>query len=116
MGMTAISANATYNDRDLNREGPDPRPGAYYVSATDAGRYILLAGPFPTHAAALAKVDAARDIAHELDRKAIWYGYGTCRMDAPSTRVGMFNDRLELDRRDFGPAMTDEMTPVGTQR
>ena len=114
--MSAISGNATYNDRDLDLDGPDLRPGAYYVSAVDGGRYALLAGPYPSHAAALAQVDAARTIAHELDPRAIWYGYGTCRMDAPSARIGMFNDRLKLDRRDFGAAMADDMIPTGAQR
>src|SRR5690606_6507174 len=60
---------------------PDSQPGAYYVSAVDAGRVALLAGPYVNdHAAALAMVEAARALAIELNDRAWWYAYGTVRV------------------------------------
>lgn len=41
---------------------PDTKPGAYYVSAVDAGRTVLLFGPYlNNHAGALAAVDRVRN-------------------------------------------------------
>jgi hypothetical protein len=62
---------------------PDPRPGAYYVSARrDDGRYVLLSGPYvDDHQAALEAVPVARGIAYDLDPRAPWYSYGTCRLE-----------------------------------
>lgn len=62
---------------------PDPRPGFYYVSVVlGSNDYRLLRGPFVNdHAAALAAVDAARYRAYDLDPRAAWYAYGTCRLE-----------------------------------
>jgi hypothetical protein len=74
---------------------PDSRPGHYYVSALPdpATGYYLLAGPWPTHAGALAQVDAVRRFAEYADPvKAPWMAYGTCRYPetepAPISRLG----------------------------
>lgn len=73
---------ATYND-EHTAENPDPRPGLYYVSVVDGGRYALALGPFDTHAEALARVDDVRDYCHDYDGKTrSWFwGYGTCRIE-----------------------------------
>lgn len=63
---------------------PDTKPGAYYVTAMDGGRVARVVGPFLNdHAAALAIVDAARAKAEEVDPRAAFYAFGTCRTDAP---------------------------------
>ena len=49
----------------MTTQTPDTRPGPYYVSAVDAGRLHLMAGPYADHAAALTDVDRALSIAHE---------------------------------------------------
>ena len=70
--------------------------GGYYVSIWDRlsnaghGRLGLLAGPYDTHAEALAKVDAAKDLALEHDAWASFYGYGTVRMKGSYREPGKF--------------------------
>ena len=72
---------------------PDTRPGNYYVTAFDGpNRYSLLSGPYPNdHAAALADVDAVRALAQALDPKAVFYSFGTARMDDAYTATGFLN-------------------------
>ena len=61
---------------------PDTAPGHYYVSVVDAGRTGLLVGPFVNnHAAALACVDRARTVAESVNDRAVWYAFGTVRLD-----------------------------------
>lgn len=75
---------------------PDLRPGHYYVSALPGtgealdGHYWLLAGPWPTHAEALAQVRAVWDYALRADPvNAEWKRYGTCRLEeATASRLG----------------------------
>lgn len=74
---------------------PDTRPGHYYVSALPGtgevkDRYWLLAGPWPTHAEALAQVRAVWDYALRADPvNAEWKRYGTCRLEeSVTTRLG----------------------------
>jgi hypothetical protein len=64
-------------------QAPDTRPGFYYVSVVRGSNdYRLLRGPFVNdHAGALAAVTPARYRAYDLDPRAYWYSYGTCRMD-----------------------------------
>ena len=59
---------------------PDLQPDNYYVSARDGDKYWLLAGPWPTHAEALAQVQAVWDHCRRVDPiGAEWKAYGTCR-------------------------------------
>lgn len=77
---------------------PDPRPGAYYVSVVRDGArldYRLLLGPFAEHARALAAVDAVRLEADRLDPRAVWYAFGTCRVEG-GAGPGSLNDRPAL--------------------
>jgi hypothetical protein len=75
-------------------QAPDTKPGFYYVSVVKgSGDYRLLKGPFQNdHAGALAAVDAAKGRALELDPRASWYAYGTCRTE-----------------EDMGPGILDKM-------
>lgn len=67
---------------------PDTKPGEYYVSVIDGPRRALLLGPFTNdHAAALTMVDKVRTKAEELDPRAVWYAFGTSRMDAGEVRI-----------------------------
>lgn len=69
---------------------PDARPGPYYVSAIDAGKVHTMAGPYADHAAALADVNKARDIAYQHDGRAWFMSWGTVRIEG-SDRVGTLN-------------------------
>jgi hypothetical protein len=68
---------------------PDNKPGAYYVSVRRSdGDYRFLLGPFvDDHGKALAQVDAVRAKAEQLDPKAVWYDFGTARIDIQPDRV-----------------------------
>jgi hypothetical protein len=69
---------------------PDTRPGPYYVTAVDGSRWFKMAGPYVGHAAALADVDRARDIASNVDGRAHFMAWGTCRAEG-STDIGALN-------------------------
>jgi hypothetical protein len=75
---------------------PDTERGNYYVSVRHYdGRHALLLGPFPNnHAAALAAVGAARAKACDVDPRAHWYAFGTCRLASEFTTPGVLNDLL----------------------
>jgi hypothetical protein len=60
-------------------QAPDPRPGKYYVSATNGERYWIMRGPYDSHSAALADVRETMLKAIDLDPKAFWMKWGTCR-------------------------------------
>jgi hypothetical protein len=67
----------------------------YYVSVVDGKRYNFLAGPFQTHQEALDRVDGARKIGQEMDPKAWFYGFGTCK--APNGyREGLLNVQMGI--------------------
>lgn len=74
---------------------PDTKPGAYYVSARDGPRHALCLGPFVNdHAAALARVEAVRRLAADLDPRAHWFAFGTCRLDLPADLTALPAGRL----------------------
>lgn len=61
---------------------PDTQPGEYYVSVRDGGRTGLLLGPFTNdHKAALDLVEKVRTKAEELDPRAVFYAFGTVRLE-----------------------------------
>ena len=71
---------------------PDRR---FFVSAKKDDRYVLLLGPYKTHAAALANVDRGRQLAESVDVRACWYAYGTCSAmlaDVPDLKVVFAKD------------------------
>lgn len=63
---------------------PDSKPGPYYVSVIDGPRHALVSGPYEKHADALAKVEPARSICEELSPRAVFYAFGTCRLEEPA--------------------------------
>ena len=71
------------------------QPGEYYVSVRDGKRAALLLGPFTDdHQAALDMVDAVRAKSAEIDPRAVFYSYGTCRVwgvDRVPIRPGSLN-------------------------
>ena len=71
---------------------PDPQPGHYYVSCVnEAGKHALLSGPYPEHATALGLVEKARRLGEKFDARAVWYAFGTCRLDLTATApAGVF--------------------------
>lgn len=73
----------------------DRRPGKYYVTAVDAGRVALLAGPFTSHEAALARVEPSKRTAQKVNDRAAWWAYGTSRDKcAASLPAGKLNEFL----------------------
>src|SRR3546814_14060405 len=59
---------------DAMTQTPDTKPGNYYVSIVRGKDHRLLAGPFVNnHAGALAMVDAARDLAPEIDPRTCFH-------------------------------------------
>ncbi len=65
-----------------------PEPGKYFVSAADAGKVWLMAGPYLTHKEALSKVDAALKIADKHDGRAWFMSWGTVRMPDDTSEIG----------------------------
>ena len=83
---------------DNDAQNPDKRPGAYYASVVDGGRFRLLAGPVATHSEALALVEPAERLIRQRyanDPKLPWYGFGTLRMDE-TAGAGILNADLGL--------------------
>ncbi len=60
--------------------GPIPRTN-FYVSVISGTRKGMLAGPYGSHADALAKVNNVRTLARDADPRADWYFYGTAGSD-----------------------------------
>lgn len=58
---------------------PDPQLGRYYVTVIDGTKPYFLAGPWETHAEALAQVESVRRFAEHTDPRAFWMAYGTAR-------------------------------------
>lgn len=71
------------NGKPEQRCVPDGLPPHrfYYVSAIDGPKRYLIAGPYPDHAAALAKVDTVRTEADKLDPRAWFMAWGTAGAD-----------------------------------
>lgn len=66
----------------LQNSQPDPRPGNYFVTMLrDDGSYLPLLGPLPTHQEALDRVTITQLYAGQLDSRAVWASFGTCRME-----------------------------------
>lgn len=94
--MKTITAY-THPPLDPARQEPDSGPGPYYVSARDGPTtFWLLAGPFATHAEALALVERTRQVACEDEPRAFWYSFGTCRMKDGTTKPGSANHVLGI--------------------
>lgn len=76
-------------------------PGSgYFVSVIDGPRQGLAAGPYDTHEEALADVEEVRRIGEDVDPRAVFYAWGTCRVDrdVDGLRVGSLNAELVLRR------------------
>lgn len=81
----------------------DTQPGEYYVSVVDGPRKALLLGPFTNnHQAALDMVEKVRAKAEELDPRAVFYAFGTCRLeggDKVPIRAGSLNRYFDMPTR-----------------
>ena len=83
--------------------GDHPAGATYYASVIQdpargaASPMVLAAGPFPTHADALAVVDRVRAVVlakWNPGGRAHWYGFGTVAMAPDFTRPGKLNAEL----------------------
>lgn len=63
----------------------------YYVSVVDGSKYNLLAGPFGSHEEAKAQVGVVRKIAIDIDPKAHFFGFGTCKTPEGYDKPGLLN-------------------------
>ena len=70
--------------------------GGFYVTAVDSGRTALLAGPFKSHEAALARVDTSKRIAQQVNDRAIWWAYGTSRDTVGNLPAGKLNEFIGM--------------------
>lgn len=68
-----------------------PEAGGYYVSCTDAGQVWLMAGPFQSHSEALSIQDKALHIANDIDGRAWFMAWGTCRVKEGELKPGVLN-------------------------
>jgi hypothetical protein len=72
-------------------------PREFFVSIVRSStQHGLLAGPFATHAEALAMLPAARAEATRLDAWSDFDAFGTCSLPAGSRRRGVLNDNLGM--------------------
>ncbi len=91
-----MSEIAAYTHSAPSDQEPDTKPGSYYVSVRDNGCFGLLLGPFPNdHQAALDHVAQGRQLAEEVDPRAAFFSFGTCRMPEDYTKPGHLNDLLK---------------------
>lgn len=65
--------------------------GTYYVTAIDHDRVFYMAGPYNTHAEAMADVDKALAIADKHDGRAWFMSWGTCRRKDGYREPGTLN-------------------------
>lgn len=82
----------------ISKRGDWTDEPCYYVTIVDDARWLPLAGPFRTHAEALARVDEARKLAeaqYPHDPHAPWYAYGTAKTPT-GYREGKFNGALGI--------------------
>jgi hypothetical protein len=68
-----------------------PESGSYYVSAVDGHDWWKMAGPYRTHAEALADVNRALEIANKHDGRAWFMSWGTIRVAEGSSVPGNLN-------------------------
>lgn len=68
----------------------------YYTSVVDGPRMAVLAGPFRTHQEALDMVRPAKELAHQLDTKSVFYGFGTVKL-ATGKLTGKLNEKLKVN-------------------
>lgn len=105
----------------------DTRPGLYYVTMLrDDGTYLPLLGPLDGHQEALDRVRICSLYAAQLDSRATWCAFGTCRVElgAPGAVMeGLLNDRWPLryapgsqlvEREEPFERLETESGPTGT--
>lgn len=86
-------------DKYLDTDHPDPRPGYYYCTVMDGPNYALLAGPYDSHQDALDNLPKAKQIAQQVDAKAVFYAFGTARIERNATVIrpaGVLNTEMGL--------------------
>lgn len=80
-----------------------PEGATFYASVIESpdrgpdSKMVLAAGPFPTHAEALAVVDKVRALVlarYNPNGRADWYAFGTVAMAGDFTRPGKLNAEL----------------------
>lgn len=70
--------------------GRHPKGAKFYVTARDAGRTSLVAGPYDTHAEAIAKLPTAKALAIESEPRAHFYSFGTAAVRGKAVKPSVF--------------------------
>jgi hypothetical protein len=75
-------------------------PGSrYFVSVVDGGKWRPASGPYHTHEDALADVEEVRKIGEDVDPRAVFYAWGTVRVDADAApKEGILSAELQKRR------------------
>lgn len=75
---------------------PNTKLGDYFVSALDGKRFALVSGPYVNdHAAAISDINECRSLVEEIDPRAVFYAFGTCRLKNECGKIG-FLQRQKL--------------------
>lgn len=102
---------------DPTPQQPDPRPGFYFVSAFDPQipkKFYVLAGPWKTHAEALAQVEPVKIYANRVDLKACWMAYGTCRQPEDTAWDKVYKSKLGFDPAKWAP-LVENPKPIHSE-
>lgn len=86
---------------------------AYYVSCRrDDGKHALLAGPYPEHSDALARLNRVNRLAQDSgDPMACWYAYGTLAVLAGKRPEGKLNGALIADDARLAASLSAALLP-----
>ena len=89
----------SYHHRQVDAsQEPETATGDYFVSARDEVRFALVSGPYVNdHAAALGDLSECKRLVEEVDPKAVFYAFGTCRLSLESGVIG-FLQRHKLHK------------------
>lgn len=86
-------------EEPANEPEKSAKPSGHYVTMVREGnpkRVAWLAGPFKTHEEAVAHVDRARAVAHEVDPWSEFDAFGTASRQADHHPPGVLNEKLGL--------------------
>lgn len=97
-GGYAVFTAAQWLGRLNQKPVPEVPIVGFYCTMIRGERVAWLAGPFPTKAAAEARVQDARREAEAVDPRAAWDAFGVTRMERPviALPLGVLNGKLDL--------------------
>ena len=91
----AFTRNIPWPSNPDHRRGNWTDDPCFYVDCVEGEKVAMLAGPYATHAEALAALPAVKIVAQQVDARAHWYAFGTCRTPN-GWREGVLNHTLGI--------------------